>query len=107
MQSLSTLKYWQIQQMAHVRLAELLCALPYPATRRRLPRCILDSTCDPHINLFSHEEALGLSLSLIGVPGLAIHNYKQLEHVTGTLVQGLHWTSKVITFLNKEMREIQ
>lgn len=80
--------------------------MPYLATRERFPSCTLDYACNPHHLILSYKP-LGFALRLIGVQGLAIHNYGQLAHVIiWALAQGLKWTSKVISPLNKEVKEV-
>lgn len=38
----------------------------------RFPRHTLDYTCNPHVNLFFHREALELMLNLMEFPGLVV-----------------------------------
>lgn len=67
--------------------------LPFMTERQRTPWHILAATCNPHVSLFPHAEALGLLLRVAGIPGVVAHSCKQLEHVACALAQGLKWTS--------------
>lgn len=59
----------------------------------------LPSDCDSEVHLLSKAEYVSLSISLVGVPGLAAANHRQLSKVACALAKGLNHTSSALSEL--------
>ncbi|XP_044131955.1 uncharacterized protein LOC122925667 [Bufo gargarizans] len=65
----------------------------------RVPRSLgeaLPSDCDSAVHLFSEAEYVSLAVSLVGVPGLATANHRQLSKIACALAKGLNHTSSAL-----------
>ncbi|CAM5107596.1 unnamed protein product [Natator depressus] len=65
----------------------------------------LDSTCKSDVTLFS--EAAALTFSLVGIPGLVVHNYHAVEHLACTVAKAINLTSTVLALLSHELGEVR
>nr|ATY46614.1 envelope protein Mab4 [Mabuya sp. NRPS-2014] len=75
------------------------------AHKRR--RSTITENCDSNINLWSKAEYISLAVSLIGVPGLAAGNTRQLRKVAGSLAKTINATSTAISALNQEQQQLR
>lgn len=67
----------------------------------------LRGTCDSNVTLLAPSEYISLAISLVGVPGLAVHNTRQIGKLACWTVKAISQTSTAIALLNQEQRELR
>ncbi|XP_044845459.1 uncharacterized protein LOC123350792 [Mauremys mutica] len=77
---------------------------PLTKTKRSV---FLDESCDSHAALISKAEYVALAVSLVGVPGLAARNSKNINALACSAVKALNTTSKALALLNEEQGELR
>ncbi|XP_039366958.1 uncharacterized protein LOC120388904 [Mauremys reevesii] len=90
------------------RVAPLL--FPHPSVRgprQRRDSIPLSPTCKADVTLFSEQEAAALAFTLVGIPGLVVHNYHAVAHLACTVAKALNLTSTVLALLTQEMGEVR
>ncbi|CAM5133266.1 unnamed protein product, partial [Eretmochelys imbricata] len=58
------------------------------------------------VTLFSESEAAALAFSLVGIPGLVVHNYHAVEHLACTVAKAINLTSTILAQLSHELGEV-
>ena len=81
-------------------------ALQNSLTRLSQESLSLDSTCTGKVTLLSKAEYVSPATSLIGVPGLAVHNTHTLTNLACTSAKTINHTSTAISLLNQEQRQL-
>ncbi|CAM4641076.1 unnamed protein product [Lepidochelys kempii] len=89
------------------RVAPLIFSYPPQLSARHKRDAIpLDSTCRSEVTLFSESEAAVLAFSLVGIPGLVVHNYHAVEHLACTVAKAINLTSTVLAQLSHELGKV-
>ncbi|XP_059571944.1 syncytin-A-like [Alligator mississippiensis] len=70
---------------------------------------ILTANCDENDSpgLLSKAEYVALAASMVGVPGLAVSNRRNLNAVACVLAKGLNATSRALSALNAEQKQLR
>ncbi|XP_029445548.1 uncharacterized protein LOC115084604 [Rhinatrema bivittatum] len=94
------------------RLVPVLPSKPHKVKHLYKSRKIRDVTsltpsCDGNVSLLNKHESLALALSLVGVPGLAMHADIQVTKLACNLAKSINATSHAIALLNQEQSALR
>lgn len=67
----------------------------------------LPESCNPNVTLLSPATYISMAVRLVGVPGLAVSNTKQIGKLACWAVKAINQTSTAIALLNQEQRELR
>lgn len=68
---------------------------------------LLTPNCDSRTVLPNKAEYVVLGVSLVGVPGLAVHNSRNINSLACTLAKSLNATPQALDTLNQELRQVR
>ncbi|XP_062988008.1 syncytin-A-like [Elgaria multicarinata webbii] len=89
------------------RLTVFLPPRPTKSTRQKRETETMNAVCDGNVTVLSPAEYISLAMSLVGVPGLAVGNAKQLGHLACLLAKTINSTSIAIGLLIQEQQDLR